>query len=309
MSVDIRQQGQEGDALSEGRRVYMGNLLYTVAPTDVEEMLRETGFAEQFEKLHISVDPVSGRNPGYCFLEFVTREEAERALAALPGTPLCGRPIKVGPCNPKSSRQSRWDGSRGSDYSPTFQRWGDWKGADAPVASGEQGPNGAIQHLKQRARGANGAQLYIGGLGKMIDQEHHDTEIQELLDGFEIVTIGKRITPHPDTQSVPGNHHYCFVDLISPEEAERAMTALNGAAVPGGRLRVSLARSKKMPAGDPRINSWHPDHVANANAEAGPAGPAAAVPKQQDEQERREERREQAERQRVIMASNNWRRS
>lgn len=85
------------------------------------------------------------------------------------------------------------------------------------------------------------------------------------------------------------------------------MTALNGAAVPGGRLRVSLARSKKMPAGDPRINSWHPDHVANA--EAGPAGPAAAVPKQQDEQERREERREQAERQRVIMASNNWRRS
>jgi RNA recognition motif-containing protein len=189
--MDIRQEGQQrGDALSEGRRVYMGNLVYTISPTDVEEMLRETGFADQFEKLHISVDPVSGRNPGYCFLEFVTREEAERALIALPGTPLSGRPIKIGPCNPKSSSnssQSRWGSSRErADYNPTFQRWGDWKGAEAPVAPDEQGPNGAIRHFKQRARGGDGTQLYIGGLGKMIDQPQHDSEIQELLTGFEL---------------------------------------------------------------------------------------------------------------------------
>ncbi len=106
---------------------------------------------------------------------------------------------------------------------------------------------------------------------------------------------------------MPGNHHYCFVDFASPEEAERALNALNGREVPGGKLRVSLARGKRMPAADPDTNSWHPDNASAA--EAGSSAAPAAAPRQQDEQERREERREQAERQRVIMASNNWRRA
>lgn len=193
MNVDIRTERGPGasDALQEGRRVYLGNLLYSVSPTDVEELLAEQGFADKFEKLHISVDPISGRNPGYCFLEFVTRDEAERALEALPGVPLSGRPVKVGPCHPKSASQSRWgSGSRAGGaepYNPTFQRWGDWKGADAKGTGEEQsGPHAAMRHLDRRNRAVEGTQLYIGGLGKMIDQEQHDTEMQQILAGFEL---------------------------------------------------------------------------------------------------------------------------
>jgi RNA recognition motif-containing protein len=186
------------DALSEGRRIYLGNLLYSVKPADVEDLLRDTGFEASFENLHISIDPVSGRNPGYCFVEFTTREEADRALEVLPGNTLFNRAIKIGPCHPKSSSQgaSRWGsssrngtGASNGEYTPSFQRWGDWKGdsdARSSPRDGEQGPNGAIRHLENRSnRNPDKAQLYIGGLGMMINQEHHDTEMQELLEGFE----------------------------------------------------------------------------------------------------------------------------
>lgn len=185
---------QQRDALTEGRRIYLGNLLYSVKPADVEDLIRQCGFDQSFEKLHISIDPVSGRNPGYCFVEFTTREEADRALDSLPGASLFHRAVKVGPCHPKSGSQrepgSRWGSSRGTngDHTPTFQRWGDWKGSDSQSGprEGEQGPQAAMRHIDARTRrNPDKSQLYIGGLGKMIDQEHHDSEMQELLAGFE----------------------------------------------------------------------------------------------------------------------------
>jgi RNA recognition motif-containing protein len=202
--MDASSEPQQRDALAEGRRIYLGNLLYSVQPADVEDMLRQAGFADSFEKLHISIDPVSGRNPGYCFAEFTTREEADRALEALPGASIFNRALKVGPCHPKTQSQSRsgWgagsrDGNRsdvrgGDDsggYNPTFQRWGDWKGdKENSKAAGdaEQGPYAARRHLDARSqRPTDKAQLYIGGLGMMTNQEQHDAEMQEILQGFE----------------------------------------------------------------------------------------------------------------------------
>ncbi|KAK3905772.1 hypothetical protein C8A05DRAFT_41346 [Staphylotrichum tortipilum] len=310
------------DALSEGRRIYLGNLLYSVKPADVEDLLRDTGFLDSFENLHISIDPVSGRNPGYCFVEFTTREEADRALDTLPGNSLSNRPVKVGPCHPKSSssqRETRWgSGGRSSgggsngEYTPTFQRWGDWKGDNTDIRSaprdGEQGPNAAIRHLENRSnRNPDKAQLYIGGLGMMINQEHHDTEMQEILEGFEYVAIGKRITPRAETRSMPGNYHYCFVDFSSMEEAERALNALNGRAVEGGNLRVSFPKSRG-PAFEPSGSNhrWGSSRDSSRRQD----GRRQEGQDGQDDQEGRDgeqERKERNERQRTIMASNNWR--
>lgn len=189
--MDAGSETQQRDALSEGRRIYLGNLLYSVQPGDVEDMLRQAGFEQSFEKLHISIDPISGRNPGYCFAEFISKEEADRALDVLPGNSIMNRSVKVGPCHPKSASQSRSSGGGRGDggYNPTFNRWGDWKGDDAKPAprEGEQGPYGALRHLDNRSRrgGPEKAQLYIGGLGMMTNQAEHDAEMQELLDGFE----------------------------------------------------------------------------------------------------------------------------
>ncbi|GKT65545.1 RNA recognition domain-containing protein [Colletotrichum tofieldiae] len=182
-------------ALAEGRRIYLGNLLHIVQPVEIEEMLKDNSFAE-YEKIHISMDPVTARNPGYCFVDFLDRADAERALSSL-DTSIRGRPLKVGPCEPKKQQASRWK----SDKEPIFNRWGNWSGQrvhvgedskDKGVPIGkidkrgiEHGPYGAIEHFDDvAATDTDGRRLYIGGLAKMIDQQHNQNEMREILAGF-----------------------------------------------------------------------------------------------------------------------------
>lgn len=188
------ESGEQRDALAEGRRIYLGNLLYSALPADIENMLRGAGFSG-VDKLHISIDPVSGRNPGYCFVEFTTREEADRALSSLGGTPLFGRPVKVGPCHPKTTTDNA-SGPRGGAHGPTFERWGDWRGAGAAGGAAgpnhardgeqQQGPYAALRRIDHESPAAESTRLCIRGLGRMIDQPHHQAEMRELLAGFDV---------------------------------------------------------------------------------------------------------------------------
>ncbi|KAM7194045.1 hypothetical protein V8F20_008141 [Naviculisporaceae sp. PSN 640] len=322
------------DAAAEGRRLYMGNLLYSVRPGDVEQVLQQTGF--QYDKIHISTDPISGRNPGYCFVEFFTKEDADRALTELQGINIFDRPVKLGPCNPKNNTRTggsdspRREGRSGNagtwgsssspstNRQPTFQRWGDFNGDRSPAAAGqnEQGPYGALQHLEETRNGekTDGKRLYVGGLGKMLDQAQNDAEIRELFAGFDIVAIGKRITPHPSTQGKPGNHHYCFVDFSSQEEAERAMNATNKLPVEGGNLRVFPAKGKTPKPVDDNIDGQPPNSGSprrfdgnsrprynNRERPAGDETPTRGGNKQQDREEREA-------RQRTILEQGSWRR-
>jgi RNA recognition motif-containing protein len=62
--------------------------------------------------------------------------------------------------------------------------------------------------------------------------------------------IGKRITPHESKKTLPGNHHYCFVDFDTKEEASLAVEKLNGKEIPGGQLKVSVSeRVSQKPGG------------------------------------------------------------
>ena len=161
-----------------------GNLHYVIKPVDIEEMLVANGF-DNFESIHISVDPVSARNPGYCFVDFVDKVTAERALSTLNAS-IRGRQLKVGPCEPKKKRTF--------EERPVFQRWGDW--AAKPGNNGdanarpsnnqrtEQGPRGAIAHFDDMVENYQGRRLYVGGLTKMIDQEHNTQEIRSIFEGF-----------------------------------------------------------------------------------------------------------------------------
>ncbi|KAK2022323.1 RNA recognition domain-containing protein [Colletotrichum zoysiae] len=240
-------------ALGEGRRIYLGNLLYAVQPVEIEEMLKDNGFSE-YDKIHISMDPVTARNPGYCFVDFKARADAERALSSL-DTSIRGRPLKVGPCEPKRQQAGRCN----SDKESGFNRWGNWTGqrsqaGDSSEERGmlngksdkrriENGPYGAIEHFDEVvATDTDGRRLYIGGLPKMIDQQQSQDEMREILTGFEPVAISKRITPHESTRSMPGNHHYCFVDFATVDEAAAAIKALNGKLWAGEQLRANVAK-------------------------------------------------------------------
>lgn len=195
--MDPISDGEESTALAQGRRIYVGNLLYSVKPGDIETLLETAGLGE-YDKIHISIDPISGRNPGYCFVEFARREDAERALSELDGTSFYNRPVKVGPCHQKAKATTaprrREDGPGGRRDRPPFERWGDWSGGGEggePRGTQEeaeiQGPYGALQHLDEMSPGRqDGRRLYVGGLGRMIDQVHNYTEVQELFTGFDV---------------------------------------------------------------------------------------------------------------------------
>ncbi|KAK3497507.1 uncharacterized protein B0T23DRAFT_85609 [Neurospora hispaniola] len=290
---------QNSDALTEGRRIYMGNLLYSVKPADVEGLLQDAGFT-QYEKIHISVDPLSGRNPGYCFIEFTTREEAERALESLAGVDLCGRSVKLGPCHPKTSSQRREGASASPAPRSTFDRWGDWRSGSKPAATEEQRSYGTQRRTGSDAKEGvvqNNKRLYVGGLGEMIDQEQNDAEIREIFLGFEIVTIGKRIAPNPLSrpQNGSGSHHYCFVDFASEDEAERAMTATNGRPILGGTLRVYPAKSKA------------PVREAEEGSSYRPRGERTERTERTERAERPARTDRNPERQREILGARSWR--
>lgn len=81
------------------KRVYIGNLPYHATSQDIETYLTEAGF--DIERLDISVDPFTGKNPSYCFVELFTAEQAQRALSELPGASFMGRPLRVNVHIPK----------------------------------------------------------------------------------------------------------------------------------------------------------------------------------------------------------------
>ncbi|KAF4983723.1 hypothetical protein FZEAL_939 [Fusarium zealandicum] len=235
----------------ESRKAYPkghSNLPYEVKPYDVEEVLAANGFGN-LDKIHISIDPVSARNPGYCFVDFPDRATADHALSSLVAT-IRGRSLKVGPCEPKKQkpRDRRWNRDQESETN-TARRWGDWStksGGGVPIGQlnrngEEQGPYWALDHFQDYVQKEEGRRLYVGGLDKMINQAQHQREIHEIFAGFDPTAVGKRITPHENTRQLEGKHHYCFVDFETKEEADAAVQALNGKPIAGGKLKVSLS--------------------------------------------------------------------
>lgn len=122
--------------------------------------------------------------------------------------------------------------------------------------------------------------------------------------------IGKRITPRVETRATPGNHHYCFVDFSTADEADRAMRELNGKEIEGGALRVSMPRSRGPAFEQSGNNGWRnsPDSGSRQSNQStyGRRPQQEGAPQEGQE---RPERREPTEKQRTIMTSNNWRSS
>lgn len=81
--------------------IYVGNLPYAATETDLEELFREYG---PIAKAAIIRDRHDGRSKGFGFVEMENREDGERAIAALDGYEMMGRPLKVNPARPRQDR-------------------------------------------------------------------------------------------------------------------------------------------------------------------------------------------------------------
>jgi cold-inducible RNA-binding protein len=93
-----------------GRKLYVGNLPFTVSEDDLSAKLSEFG---QVESVKIISDRDTGRSKGFGFVEMSSDAEASSAINALNGKDFGGRPMVVNEARPqeRSPRPSggkRW---------------------------------------------------------------------------------------------------------------------------------------------------------------------------------------------------------
>jgi len=84
-----------------GRKLYVGNLPYSVSSSDLEQMFSSHGTVESAE---VIADRMSGRSKGFGFVEMASEEEAQSAIDALNGQDHDGRALTVNVAKPRENR-------------------------------------------------------------------------------------------------------------------------------------------------------------------------------------------------------------
>ena len=97
--------------------IYVGNVPYAATETDLEELFQEYG---RVATATIIRDWYDGRSKGFGFVEMENQEDGERAIEALDGQEMMGRPLKVNKARPREQRREprrKDNGQKQSDRS------------------------------------------------------------------------------------------------------------------------------------------------------------------------------------------------
>lgn len=92
-----------------GRKLYVGNLPYSVTEGALSDKFAEFGTVES---INLITDRGTGQSKGFGFVEMSTDAEASAAIGKLDGTDYDGRPMKVNEARPKSNNRGGQGGSR-----------------------------------------------------------------------------------------------------------------------------------------------------------------------------------------------------
>jgi len=83
-----------------GRKLYVGNLPYSAAEQDLQELFEKVG---PVESVTVMRDMATGRARGFGFVEMATDEGAQAAIRNLNSHDLNGRALTVNEARPKTS--------------------------------------------------------------------------------------------------------------------------------------------------------------------------------------------------------------
>lgn len=92
-----------------GKKLYVGNLGYSVTDADLQQLFAPHGTVESAQVIN---DRDSGRSKGFGFVEMSSQAEAQAAITALNGQQHDGRALTVNEARPKENR-SGGGGGRG----------------------------------------------------------------------------------------------------------------------------------------------------------------------------------------------------
>ncbi len=91
-----------------GKKLYVGNLSYSVTDEDLTSLFSQCGTVESAKVIQ---DRDTGRSKGFGFVEMATDQEASAAIEKLNGQDHDGRALKVNEAKPMAPRNDR-GGSR-----------------------------------------------------------------------------------------------------------------------------------------------------------------------------------------------------
>jgi RNA recognition motif-containing protein len=93
-----------------GKKLYVGNLGYTVTDSELEQMFAAHGTVQSAQ---VVMDRDSGRSKGFGFVEMGSDQEAQAAIAALNSKEVGGRTLTVNEVRPKTEGGHGGSGGRG----------------------------------------------------------------------------------------------------------------------------------------------------------------------------------------------------
>lgn len=85
-----------------GKRLFVGNLPYTVDDATLEGQFSSFGTVES---ARVVTDRDTGRSKGFGFVEMSSDDEANKAIEGMNGQPLGGRNITVSEARPQAPRE------------------------------------------------------------------------------------------------------------------------------------------------------------------------------------------------------------
>jgi len=91
------------------KNLYVGNIPHRTTEAELRTLFQEHGAVE---RVNIVTDRDTGRARGFAFVEMTNAGEADKAIAALDGTDLGGRAMKINEAKPKTDRPRTGGGQR-----------------------------------------------------------------------------------------------------------------------------------------------------------------------------------------------------
>jgi RNA recognition motif-containing protein len=82
-----------------GKKLYVGNLPYTVGDSELQRLFEPHGAVQSAQ---VIMDRDTGRSKGFGFVEMGSDQEAQAAIAALNGSEVDGRSLTVNEARPKT---------------------------------------------------------------------------------------------------------------------------------------------------------------------------------------------------------------
>lgn len=102
------------------KNIFVGNLSFGVTEDAVRSLFEQHG---SIERVNIIKDRDTGQSRGFGFVEMTGAEEAQRAIAALDGKELEGRPLKVNEARPREDRGFGGGAYRSNGGKRRTNRW------------------------------------------------------------------------------------------------------------------------------------------------------------------------------------------